>query len=146
MIWQKERVGVGSEKQDDRKRRSSHSRRLYCWLTLFLSESDSWKKKEVKMRLMRDKIRARTAGRRKKVVPFSEESWLEDKAAPIIGPTINPTEKAIPIIAMPFPLSLWVETSETIAVERLTFPLDIPPRVRDKQNNRKDPRDWVQTK
>ena len=45
-----------------------------------------------------------------------------EKAAPIIGPNKNPRLKATPIRAIPFPRLLGVETSVTIAVERLTFP------------------------
>ena len=45
-----------------------------------------------------------------------------EKAAPIIGPNRNPRLKATPIRAIPFPLLAGVDTSVTIAVDRLTLP------------------------
>ena len=68
-----------------------------------------------------------------------------EKAAPIIGPKRKPRLKATPIRAIPFPLVAGVDTSVTIAVDKLTFPasmckhsshsycphlpLDIPPII-----------------
>ena len=48
-----------------------------------------------------------------------------EKAAPIMGPKRKPRLNATPIRAMPFPLLAGVETSVTIAVDRLTFPASI---------------------
>ena len=45
-----------------------------------------------------------------------------EKAAPIMGPNRNPRLKATPIRAIPFPLLAGVDTSVTIAVDRLTLP------------------------
>ncbi len=45
--------------------------------------------------------------------------------------TINPIENEIPIIAIPFPRSDSDETSVTIAVLKLIFPLLNPPIVRE---------------
>ena len=60
--------------------------------------------------------------------------WNDNLFSPIKGPNRKPRLKATPIKAMPLPLVLGVETSVTIAVDRLTFPLDIPPMTRARTN------------
>ena len=90
-----------------------------------------------------DKMRAKTAG-----YMYHSPAWVLphiEKAAPIIGPKRKPRLKATPIRAIPFPLVAGVDTSVTIAVDKLTFPasmhkhlshsycphlpLDIPPII-----------------
>ena len=90
-----------------------------------------------------DKMRAKTAG-----YMYHSPVWVLphiEKAAPIIGPKRKPRLKATPIRAIPFPLVAGVDTSVTIAVDKLTFPasmrkhsshsycphlpLDIPPII-----------------
>ena len=46
-----------------------------------------------------------------------------------MGPKRNPRLKATPIIAIPFPLVEGVDTSVTIAVDRLTLPFETPPSI-----------------
>ena len=67
-----------------------------------------------------DKMRAKTAG-----YMYHSPAWVLphiEKAAPIIGPKRKPRLKATPIRAIPFPLVAGVDTSVTIAVDKLTFP------------------------
>lgn len=58
-----------------------------------------------------------------------------------MGPTIKPTEKEMPISAMPFDLFSTDETSATIDVDNETFPLNNPHRVREMQKRINDPDD-----
>ena len=70
-----------------------------------------------------DKMRAKTAG-----YMYHSPVWVLphiEKAAPIIGPKRKPSLKAAPIRAIPFPLVAGVDTSVTIAEDKLTFPAKI---------------------
>ena len=52
-----------------------------------------------------------------------------ENPAPIIGPNRKPIENAIPISAMPRFRVLGVDTSVTMAVDKVTFPFAKPPEI-----------------
>lgn len=60
-----------------------------------------------------------------------------EKPAPTIGPNRKPRLKATPMSAMPRPRVAGLDTSVTIAVLKLTFPLLIPPMTLAKTNTAK---------
>ena len=83
---------------------------------------------------MRDRVNATTAGY---INHISTDFWSDplflahtENPAPIIGPTKKPTEKAIPIKAIPLFRVLGVEISVTIAVDNVTLPLASPPKMK----------------
>ena len=51
---------------------------------------------------------------------------------------MKPTEKAMPMKAMPIQRLLSSDKSVTMAVERAMFPLNKPPSVRESVNNKND--------
>ena len=80
-----------------------------------------------------ESVRATIAGYMNHI---STDSWPyflffahTENPAPIIGPTKNPMEKAMPISAIPLFLVLAVEISVTIAVDNVTLPFDSPPKI-----------------
>ena len=76
---------------------------------------------------MIERVRAQYAGYTNQLSALSFPQM--EKTAPMMGPTMNPMEKAIPTRAIPFPRVLGVESSVTIAVARLTLPLESPPTI-----------------
>lgn len=60
-----------------------------------------------------------------------------ENIAPIIGPTINPNEKAIPTNAIAFPRFCWLETSVITAIQIEILPLLKPPTKRASTKSRK---------
>ena len=52
-----------------------------------------------------------------------------ENPAPIIGPNRKPIENAIPISAIPRFRVLGVDTSVTMAVDKVTFPFAKPPEI-----------------
>lgn len=63
-------------------------------------------------------------------------AYLEN-IAPIIGPIMKPSEKAIPTKAIPFPRFWWFDTSVIIAMLKEMLPLLMPPTNLAKTNNAK---------
>ena len=88
----------------------------------------SLKKTKRKTKSMMDNVMAHMAG----YTNQSPDLFLAqmEKKAPMMGPKRNPMEKAMPIKAMPLPLVFGVESSVTMAVARLTLPLQRPPTIR----------------
>lgn len=58
-----------------------------------------------------------------------------ENMAPIIGPTMNPNENAIPTKAIAFPRFFVSEESVIIAMPREMFPLLKPPTKRARTNS-----------
>ena len=55
---------------------------------------------------------------------------FEENTAPMQGPNKKPNENAIPISAMAEERVVWSLKSVIIAIDKLTFALEIPPIIR----------------
>lgn len=87
---------------------------------------------KVSLKQTQKKIKSVTANVKAKMAGYTNQSPSDffahaAKAAPINGPIIKPSENAIPIRAIPFPLCFIEHTSAIIAILKDTFPLLIPP-------------------
>lgn len=76
---------------------------------------------------------AKIAGNQNQILADLSEKWAN--AAPIIGPTMKPNEKAIPTSAIPLPRFFAFDTSVIMAILSEILPLLRPPTKRANTNN-----------